>query len=54
MITAIIDKKTVEVDLGDDFPVDFPIDELIVIDRKENILLPKVEKEEEKKKLLYR
>ncbi|MBX7242378.1 MAG: DUF2027 domain-containing protein [Bacteroidia bacterium] len=48
IITSIIDKKTVEVDLGDDFPVDFPIDELIVIDRKENILLPKVEKEEKK------
>ncbi len=48
IITRIIDKKTIEVDLGDDFPVDFSPDELITIDRKENILLPKEEKEEKK------
>ncbi len=48
IITAILDKKRVEVDLGDDFPVDFSVEELIVIDKKENILLPKVEKEEKK------
>lgn len=45
VVTKIIDKKTIEVDLGDDFPVEFDIDEVIPIDRKERILLPKEEKE---------
>lgn len=52
VITQIIDKKTIEVDLGDDFPVEFHIDEVIAIDRKEQILLPKVEKEEKKEEFM--
>lgn len=47
-ITQILDKHTVEVDLGDDFPVEFDIDEIITIDSHENILLPKEEVEKKK------
>ncbi|MFK7925039.1 MAG: DUF2027 domain-containing protein [Bacteroidia bacterium] len=39
VIVALIDSKTVEVDMGDDFPVDVNIDELIPIDRAEAFYL---------------
>lgn len=44
-ITAIIDKSTVEVDLGDDFPVEYDIDELIYINKQEKMLMPQKEVE---------
>lgn len=52
VVTAIIDKKTVEVDTGDDFPVEYDIDEIVAIDRFERLLKPvedKKEKPEEEK-----
>ena len=39
VIVALIDKKTVEVDMGDDFPVDVNVDEIIPIDRAEAFYL---------------
>ena len=35
VIVRLIDKKTVEVDMGDDFPIDVAVDELILIDQAE-------------------
>ncbi|MFN0200345.1 MAG: Smr/MutS family protein [Bacteroidia bacterium] len=49
-ITAILDKNTVEVDLGDDFPVEYEVNDLIPIDIHENILLPPEEVEKKKAK----
>lgn len=45
-IVKQLDKRTLEVDLGDDFPVEFDVDELIPIDRAENMLLPEAEKKQ--------
>ena len=39
VVTKLIDKKHVEVDLGDDFPIDMHVDEIIAIDRKEQSYL---------------
>ena len=39
VITQLIDNKHVEVDLGDDFPIDMHIDEIIAIDRSEQTYL---------------
>jgi hypothetical protein len=35
-----IDKETLEVDLGDDFPIDVHIDEVVPVDKREEILAP--------------
>lgn len=46
VITGLIDKDHVEVDLGDDFPIDMHIDEVIPIDRAEGkYLKPDYEEE---------
>ncbi|MEL7339467.1 MAG: DUF2027 domain-containing protein [Bacteroidota bacterium] len=39
VIVSLIDNRTVEVDMGDDFPVDMDVDELIPIDRSEAFYL---------------
>ena len=46
VVTKLIDKKHVEVDLGDDFPIDMHVDELIPIDRSEQTYLTPEEEEE--------
>lgn len=40
VITALIDNNNVEVDLGDDFPVEVHISEIVAIDRAEGMLKP--------------
>ncbi len=45
-ITAIVNKNTVEVDLGDDFPVEYELDELIYINKQEKLYMPQKEKNE--------
>lgn len=40
IITAIVDKNTVEVDMGDDFPFDAHVDELVPVDKTESFLAP--------------
>ena len=46
-ITAILDKNHVEVDLGDDFPIDVHISEIIPIDPEEDKFFKKEEREDE-------
>jgi len=48
VIIRLIDKKTVEVDMGDDFPIDVPVDELILIDQAERRYMGGKVDEEEK------
>ncbi|MEM6348132.1 MAG: Smr/MutS family protein [Bacteroidota bacterium] len=50
VIVNLIDKKTVEVDMGDDFPVDVSVDEIIPIDRAEAFYLGDEEKTPEPEK----
>lgn len=46
IITALIDKHHVEVDLGDDFPMEVHVDEIIGIDTRESYLMDKSPSEE--------
>ncbi|MEL6670649.1 MAG: Smr/MutS family protein [Bacteroidota bacterium] len=46
VITALIDKNHVEVDMGDDFPMDMHVDEIIPVDRTESKYLGETPKEE--------
>ena len=39
VISSLIDKRTVEVDFGDGFPMDVDIDEIIPVDQTEGIYL---------------
>lgn len=49
VITALVDAHTVEVDMGDDFPVDVSVKEIIPIDRAEHKFMgKKVDEKEEK------
>lgn len=48
IITALIDKRTVEVDMGDDFPIDVDVDEVIPIDSTETAYLGKEKEQDEK------
>lgn len=46
VVIRLIDKHTVEVDMGDDFPIDVSIDEIIPVDSAENHFLGKTEEKE--------
>ncbi|MCI4668168.1 MAG: DUF2027 domain-containing protein [Bacteroidia bacterium] len=48
IITNLIDKHTVEVDMGDDFPIDVAVDEIIPIDSTETAYLGKDAEQDEK------
>ncbi len=48
VITRLIDKRNVEVDMGDDFPIDVGIDEIIPIDSTETAYLGKTAEVDEK------
>lgn len=46
VIVRLIDKRTVEVDLGDDFPIDVSVDEIIPVDSSESQFLSTSEEKE--------
>lgn len=48
IITALLDKHTVEVDMGDDFPIDVAVDEIIPIDSSETAYLGKDKEQDER------
>lgn len=50
IITAIVDKHTVEVDMGDDFPFDVHVDEIVPVDKTESYLAPSAPEAENKSK----
>lgn len=46
VITRLIDKRTVEVDMGDDFPIDVDVDEVIPVDSSESNFFEQTEEKD--------